>query len=134
LEEKFSGQGLHVLGFLSNDFGNQGGSDEQIHACNEQYAVTFEQFDLDHVKDPDGDGPGVAQPVFAWLAAQPNPGPAATPAPTWNFHKYLVSRDGQLVAHWPEYTYPGDDPNNPNDSFETNPIVVAIQAELAKPP
>src|SRR3712207_7295201 len=33
LEESFAGQGFHVLGFLSNDFGNQGGNQEQIDAC-----------------------------------------------------------------------------------------------------
>jgi glutathione peroxidase len=115
-----------VLGFLSNDFGNQGGTDGQVDACNEQYAVEFEQFDLDHVIGPD------TQPVFAWLEAQPNPGPNAAPEPDWNFHKYLVSRDGELVAHFDTPVYPGDDPNNPNDSFDTNPIVVAIKAELAK--
>jgi glutathione peroxidase-family protein len=85
------------------------------------------------VKDPDGDGPGVAQPVFAWLAAQPIPGPSANAEPSWNFSKYLVSRDGRLVAHWDSSVYPGDDPSDPNDSFDENPIVVAIQAELAKP-
>ncbi len=122
-----------MLGFLSNDFGNQGGTDGQVDACNEQYAVTFQQFDLDHVKDTDGAGPIAAQPVFAWLEAQPNPGPAATPEPDWNFHKYLVSRQGELVAHWDSPEYPGDDPANPNDSFDTSAIVVAIKAELAKP-
>lgn len=133
MEEQFSADGLHVLGFLSNDFGNQAGSDGQIEACTEQYNVQFDQFAIDHVKDPDGDGPEVPQPVFAWLLSQQNPGPSAGIEPTWNFHKYLISRDGQLVAHWDSAVYPGDDPNNPNDNFDDNPIVVAIKAELAKP-
>lgn len=120
-------QGLHVLGFYSNDF-LQAGNDGQIDACTMQYGVTFEQFVTDPVTGPN------AQPVFQWLNAQPNPGPASTSAPTWNFHKYLISRKGELVAHWPEPEYPGDDPNDPNDSFETSPIVVAIEAELAKAP
>ena len=51
---------------------------------------------------------------------------------TCNFHKYLISRDGQLVAHCDSPVYPGDDPNNSSDSFDTSPIVVAIKAELAK--
>jgi glutathione peroxidase len=134
LEETFEGEGLQVLGFLSNDFGNQGGSDEQIDGCTEQYGVTFDQFAIDHVKDPDGAGPEQAQPVFDWLLAQPNPGPAASTEPTWNFHKWLVSRDGQLIAHWESATYPGDNPSDPNDSFDTSPIVVAIRAELEKMP
>jgi len=74
-----------------------------------------------------------AQPVFKWLFAQPPAGPSASVEPTWNFHKYLVSRDGKLVAHWDTPVYPGDDPANPNDSFDTSPIVIAIKAELAKP-
>ena len=88
--------------------------------------MTFDQFALDHVKSPN------AQPIWAWLAGQPNPGPSASAEPTWNFHKYLISRDGQLVAHWDSAVYPGDNPSDPNDSFDTSAIVVAIQAELAK--
>ena len=57
----------------------------------------------------------------------------ASLAPTWNFHKYLISRDGKLVADWETAVYPGDDPNNPFDSFDSNQIVIAIKAELAKP-
>src|SRR5689334_19862813 len=132
LEETFAGQGFHMLGFYSNDFGNQGGDGDDIDGCTMKYGVTFEQFVINHVVDTDGAGPVVPQPVFDWLLNQPNPGPAPGPEPTWNFHKYLVSRDGQLVGHWVDPVYPGDDPNDPNDSFETNPIVVAIEAELAK--
>ena len=123
LEETFADQGLEVLGFYSNDFGNQGGTEEEIDACTGQFEVTFDQFADDHVVDT----LGAPQPVWEWLSAQPN----FTP-PTWNFHKYLVSRTGELVAYFPQGTYPGDDPNDPNDNFATNPIVVAIEAELAK--
>ncbi|MCK6592718.1 MAG: hypothetical protein L6Q76_34615 [Polyangiaceae bacterium] len=126
LEEKFSADGLEVLGFLSNDFGNQGGSDGQVDACTDKYGITFDQFAIDHVKGAD------AQPVWKWLLAQPNPGPAMPIEPQWNFHKYLISRDGKLVGHWASPVYPGDDPSDPNDSFDTNPIVVAIKEELAK--
>jgi glutathione peroxidase len=133
LEEKLSSQGLHVLGFSSDDFGAQGGSRDQTDACSEKYAVTFQQFAQDHVVDPDGAGPASAQPVWAWLETQANPGPSSSSVPTWNFHKYLVSREGQLVAHWDSAVYPGDDPSDPNDSFETSAIVAAIEAELAKP-
>jgi glutathione peroxidase len=132
LEEQFSAQGFHMLGFLSNDFGNQGGDPGQVDQCTSDHGVTFQQFEIEHVLDPDGSGPQTARPVFDWLLAQPEPGPATSIAPTWNFHKYLISRDGQLVAHWPSAVYPGDDPNNPNDSFATSEIVMAIEAELAK--
>src|SRR5215217_8301434 len=106
LEEKLSADGLEVLGFLSNDFGNQGGSDGQVDACTDKYGVTFDQFAIDHVIGAS------AQPVWKWLLSQPNPGPSNPIEPSWNFHKYLLSRDGQLVAHWDSTVYPGDDPNN----------------------
>jgi len=133
LEDKLGGQGFHVLGFISNDFGMQGGTSGQIDACTGMYAVTFPQFVIDHVIDTDGAGPVVPQPAFAWLYTQGNPGPSSTLYPTWNFHKWLVGRDGHVVAHWDSPVYPGDDPSDPSDSFDTNPIVVAINAELAKP-
>jgi glutathione peroxidase len=131
LEEEFSGQGFHVLGFYSDDFGSQGGSDGDIDACTSQYAVTFPQFAKDHVKDVDGAGPLEPQPVWKWLLSQPNVGPEMSLVPGWNFNKYLISRDGDLVAHWGSSTYWGTNPNDP--AFDMNAIVVAIQAELAKP-
>lgn len=126
LEATFGAQGFHVLGFLEDDFGNQGGDPDEIEACTEQYHVKFLQFDVNHVVGPD------AQPVWQWLLAQPNPGPAANIEPTWNFNKYLVARDGTLIAHWESPVYPGDDPSDASDDFDSNPIVVAIKAELAK--
>lgn len=121
-----------MLGFLSNDFGNQGGSDGQVDTCIDKYMLTFKQFAIAHVRDIDGAGPEEPQPVWKWILSQPDPGPVAGLDPTWNFHKYLISRDGKLVKHWASGTYPGDDPNNPNDSFDTNEIVMAIKAEIAK--
>jgi glutathione peroxidase len=129
LEETFSAQGFHVLGFLSNDFGNQGGSSGQIGSCNSKYGITYTQFAIDHVV-PQGSTP--PQPVFAWLESQPNPGPDTSALPSWNFSKYLVSRTGTLVAHWDSPVYPGKDPNDPNSTFDNSPVVIAIRAELAK--
>lgn len=126
LEATFAAQGFHVLGFLENDFGNQAGTPGQIEMCTEKYNVTFPQFEIDHVIGAN------AQPVWQWLLSQPNPGPASSIEPQWNFNKYLVSKDGKLVAKWDSLPYPGDDPNDPNDDFDTNPVVVAIKAELAK--
>lgn len=130
LEDTFAADGFHVLGFFSNDFGTQGGTTSDIDACNAQHMVTFPEFSIAHVSDVDGVGPEVPQPVWDWIISQPNPGIPATLAPTWNFHKYLISRDGTLVKHFGQYTWPGDDPNNPSDSFDTSEIVVAIRAEL----
>ena len=126
LEEEFAADGFHVLGFISDDF-DQAGSDGQIDACTEQYGITFPQFSIGHVIEPN------PQPVFQWVLAQPAVGPdTGGIAPTWNFHKYLVSKNGDLVAHFPREQWPGDNPDDPNDNFDTNPVVVAIKAELAK--
>jgi glutathione peroxidase len=105
LEEQYGAQGFHLLGFYSDDFGMQGGDPD---ACTRKYMVTFPQFAIDHVIGPD------VQPVWAWMAAQPS-----YVAPTWNFHKYLVSRDGVLLQHFDRFTLP--------DSPE---ITSAIEAEL----
>ncbi|HVY46404.1 MAG TPA: hypothetical protein VHB21_11020 [Minicystis sp.] len=91
------------------------------------YHVSYPQFATASVTPPN------AEPVFAWLESQPAAPPEASNTPTWNFNKYLIARDGTLVAHWESPVYPGDDPNDPNDSFESNPIVTAIEAEIAKP-
>src|SRR5690349_7290725 len=126
LEETFGSQGFHVLGFLENNFGAQGGTPGQVDMCTQMYMVTFPQFEMADVIGAN------AQPVWQWLLAQPNPGPATSIQPSWNFNKYLISKDGQLVAHWDSPVYPGDDPANPNDIFDTSAIVIAIKAELAK--
>ncbi len=116
-----------MLGFLSNDFGMQGGNASQIEACNGEYGITYPQFAIADVIG------STAEPVFAWIEAQANPGPSAVLAPTWNFHKYLISRAGEVVGSWDSTVYPGMDPTDPTSMFDTNEIVVAVEAELAKP-
>jgi glutathione peroxidase len=124
LEEQFAAEGFHMLGFYTNDFG-QAGSAEDIAACQQEHGYTFETFAIDKVTNPG------AQPVFDWIINQPVVGPAPGPnQPTWNFHKYLIARDGELVAHFPQAQAP---PTDLNDNFDTNPMVVAIRAELDKP-
>ena len=126
MEETFESQGFHVLGFYENNFGMQGGTPGQIDMCTSNYMVSFPQFEMNDVIGAN------AQPVWQWILAQTNPGPAPSINPSWNFNKYLISKDGQLVGHWAETVYPGDDPANGSDSFDTNAIVVAIKSELAK--
>ncbi len=93
LEDHYGDQGFAVLGLYSNDFGKQGGSDEQIRGVTDKYGVTYAQFAIAPVI---GEAP---RPTFAWLLGQDNPGPKKDGlAPTWNFFKYLVSRSGALVA------------------------------------
>lgn len=123
LEDQFSGRGFHVLGFYSNDFGKQGGSDAQIRGVTEKYGVTYPQYAVAPVS---GDVP---RPVFAWLLDHDNPGPKKDPlAPTWNFHKWLVSRTGRLVGAFDMRSYPGDDPSA--EAWSKSELVQAIEAQL----
>lgn len=110
MHAQYSGQGFAVLGFPSGDFKNQEFEDEaQIREfCTLTYGVKFPMFEKVHVVGEE------ATPLFRDLAA------AAGEAPAWNFHKYLVGRDGRLLASWGSRTVP-DDPA----------IVEAIEAALA---
>jgi len=89
LYRNYKDQGLVVLGFPSNDFGNQEpGSNQQIaEFCSNTFSVRFPMFAKTKVR-----GPG-ANPLFAELAR-------LAEAPGWNFHKYLIGRDGRLVSSY----------------------------------
>jgi glutathione peroxidase len=98
LYEKYGEQGLVVLGFPSNDFmGQEPGTEEQIEEfCRLTYGVAFPMFEKTTVK---GDG---ANPFYVRLAA------ASGTYPTWNFHKYLIGRDGTLITEFSPRTPPED--------------------------
>lgn len=91
LHARLGPRGLVILGFPSNDFGQQEpGSDKQIaDFCFNTYAVKFPMFSKTSVV-----GKG-AHPLFVSLAQ------AAGQAPAWNFHKYLIDRRGRVVASFP---------------------------------
>jgi glutathione peroxidase len=99
LYEQYGEQGLVVLGFPSNDFfGQEPGSEEEIQEfCRLTYGVRFPMFEKVSVKE------GEAHPFYRQLAA------AAGTYPTWNFHKYLIGRDGRLIAEFSPRTKPDDD-------------------------
>jgi glutathione peroxidase len=99
LYEEYQDQGLVVLGFPSNDFfGQEPGTEEEIQEfCRLTYGVRFPMFEKVTVKE------GEAHPFFDELAA------AAGTYPTWNFHKYLIGRDGRLIAEFSPRTKPDDD-------------------------
>lgn len=123
LEEQFSSKKFHVLGFYSDDFGKQGGSDEQIAGVVEKYRVSYPQFAIAPVS---GQSP---RPVFQWLLGHDNPGPKKDPlAPTWNFHKWLISREGKLLAAFDMRSYPGEDATS--STWRDSEIVQAIEAAL----
>ena len=86
LADRFAGQGLVVLGVPSNDFNQESAEAEKVRAfCDTQFGITFPLAAISQVR-----GAG-AVPLFRWLAERGG-GP-----PRWNFHKYLVGRDGMTV-------------------------------------
>jgi glutathione peroxidase len=89
LHERYAKQGFAVLGFPSNDFGKQEpGSDAEIlEFCTSQYRVTFPMFSKIAVKGPD------AAPLYRRLQEAG----AQDGAVKWNFHKFLIGKDGALV-------------------------------------
>ena len=99
LHEEYGDEGLVVLGFPSNDFfGQEPGTEEEIQEfCRLTYKVRFPMFEKVTVKEGD------AHPFFDRLAAE------AGTYPTWNFHKYLIGRDGKLITEFSPRTKPYDE-------------------------
>ncbi len=87
LYDRYKDRGFVVLGFPSNDFGNQEpGSEKKIqNFCRMTYGVQFPMFAKTHAAKANAD------PLYRAL------GEAAGRYPSWNFHKYLLNREGQLV-------------------------------------
>jgi len=102
LYESKKADGLVVLGFPSDNFGGQefDTNDEVVHFCRVNYGVEFPLFAKVDVK---GDG---ATPLFQQLAAQPAP---VGGEPRWNFTKFLVGRDGKVVARYESGVGPESD-------------------------
>lgn len=111
LHEKYGARGFAVLGFPSGDFKAQEFEDEEAirEFCTLTYGVKFPMFEKVHVVGDD------ATPLYRDLAA------ATGEAPAWNFHKYLVARDGRVLASFGSRTAP-DDPG----------LVAAIERALAE--
>jgi glutathione peroxidase len=90
LYDRFHERGLEMLGSPSGDFADQEFEDaEEIGAfCQKNYGVQFPLTERTSVRDnPDA--------LWRELIAQPNSAP-----PKWNFTKYLIGADGQLIDHW----------------------------------
>ena len=109
---KYRDKGFAVLGFPSGDFMNQEYDQEkQIQEfCTLTYGVKFPMFQKVHVVGDE------ATPLYKALAA------ATGEVPKWNFHKYLIGRDGKVVASFGSRTKP--------DAPE---VVAAIEAALKAP-
>jgi len=92
-------EGFVILAFPSNDFmGQEPGTPEEIQKfCSTNYAVTFPLFEKVKVKGDDKD------PVYQWLTA------TGLEEPTWNFTKYLIGRDGEIIARYAPKTAPDNE-------------------------
>ena len=98
LHRELKGKGFNVLGFPSNDFGDQepGTAAEIATFCRLTYDVTFPMFEKVVTR------PGARQsPVYTFLGRSGN-------LPAWNFSKYLVDKQGKVVAFFPSDVTPED--------------------------
>jgi glutathione peroxidase len=98
LYEELSPKGFVVLGFPSNDFGGQepGSSKEIATFCSTKFKVTFPLFEKVVTKGPS------PSPVYAFLAK-------GFGRPEWNFHKYVVGKDGLVKKAFPSKVTPESD-------------------------
>lgn len=89
-------KGVVVLGFPSNDFGGQepGTAEEIATFCKTTYDVTFPLFSKLQTKAGQGQSP-----IYAWLGESGD-------LPAWNFTKYVINKDGQVVAFFPSKVAP----------------------------
>lgn len=103
LHTQYSGEGFTVLGFPSNDFLRQDpGTDEEIaEFCTLNYGVTFPMFSRISVKGRN------IHPLYAYLTSRET-NPLSAGRITWNFNKFLIARDGRILARFPSKTTPYD--------------------------
>ncbi len=114
--DKYKDQGLVVLGFPCNQFGGQepGSADDIQKFCKDRYSVTFDMFEKVDVNGAN------AAPLFKFLTSKETD-PKFAGDVAWNFEKFLIGRDGQVVGRFKTRVKP--------DAPE---VVQAIEAELAK--
>jgi glutathione peroxidase len=116
LNEKYKDKGLAVLGFPCNQFGSQepGTEEEIVKFCKSKYNVSFDMFAKIDVNGTD------ASPVYKTLTSKDSD-PKHAGDIKWNFEKFLIGRNGDIIARFPTKT--------PPDAPE---VVSAIEAEIAK--
>ena len=93
-------KGLVILGVPANDFGAQEpGTENEIKTfCETRFAVDFPMTAKEHVIGPD------AHPFYKWIAGELG----EDAAPKWNFHKYLIGKDGSIAGTFGSRTEPND--------------------------
>ncbi|MDB5843703.1 MAG: Glutathione peroxidase [Polaromonas sp.] len=95
LHKSYAGKGLVVLGFPCNQFGAQdpGNDDEIASFCQVNYGVSFPMMSKIDVNGPS------AHPLYQWLCAEA-PGLLGSKSIKWNFTKFLVGKDGQVIKRY----------------------------------
>ncbi|HVW47884.1 MAG TPA: glutathione peroxidase [Solirubrobacterales bacterium] len=114
LQRRFGEQGFTVLGVPCNQFGGQepGSAEEIIEFCSATYGTTFPMTEKLEVN---GDG---RHPLYAWLTETADAEGEAGDV-QWNFEKFLVSRDGDVVARF-----------RPKVEPESDEVVAAVEAAI----
>ena len=99
LHRKYRDRGLAVLGFPCNQFGGQepGGAEEIAAFCRESYGISFQMLDKIDVNGAS------AHPLYRWLKEASGDGDIE-----WNFVKFLVGGDGELIRRYPPKARPED--------------------------
>lgn len=106
LQEKYGAKGFQVLAFPSNDFGSQepGTAKEIKNFCETRYKVSFPLFEKGVVSGSH------KQPLYAWLVAnEPGAKKDSTSEVSWNFEKFLISKEGKVLARYRSSTSPDSD-------------------------
>lgn len=101
LQDDYADQGFSVLGFPCDQFGHQEPGDEAaiLDFCTSRYDVDFPLFEKIRVNGDD------AHPIYAWLCSQAR-GVLGSKGIKWNFTKFLVDADGQVVRRYAPSTTP----------------------------
>lgn len=111
LDQRYRLRGFTVLGFPSNDFSQEKGSNAEIAAfCESTFGVKFPMFAKSAVRGSD------ANALFRELAEQTGT------TPKWNFYKYLVGRDGRVLKAFSSVTAP-----------DAPALIRELEAALARP-
>jgi glutathione peroxidase len=103
LHKAYTGKGLVVLGFPCNQFGSQdpGADGEIAEFCQVNYGVSFPMMGKIDVNGP------AAHPLYKWLSAEA-PGLLGSKSIKWNFTKFLVGKDGQVIRRYAPTDKPAD--------------------------
>ena len=107
LHKSYADKGLVVLGFPCNQFGSQDpGADGEIAVfCQVNYGVSFPMMGKINVNGP------AAHPLYKWLSAEA-PGLLGSKSIKWNFTKFLVGKDGQVIRRYAPTDKPADMTND----------------------